>query len=396
VFPKKKVIGWLSWLARKMRENSQSVFLVEGFQPSWLGIKANQAAYGTTVALGLGLIPELIFVLLGRVNGQPMFWVLGLFCWLSIVIGVGLGCWSDSPVKNGVLSGSIGGLIAALTLGPIAAVFGKPDSALPGALICALIFGIICGLIGGLGTGSLSHIASVETISWNWNHFCKRTVPGLIFGLFAGLTFWLVTLIVWISTRNMRETLNIFPWLIGWVIFSVIGGVFCGFISGLIGGFIDTVRAAKASPNEGIKLSRKNSLTIFLVTWLTVAVPAGVIGGLISWLARIRLFGFVGTFSIGARDIMVGLLVGLITGLTVGLIASLNRGGSAVIKHYALRLILWRNGYTPFNFIGFLDHCDKLILLKKVGGGYIFIHRMLLDYFADLPTTEKSSKAKRG
>ena len=29
VFPKEKIIGWLSWLARKMREHSQSVFLVE-------------------------------------------------------------------------------------------------------------------------------------------------------------------------------------------------------------------------------------------------------------------------------------------------------------------------------------------------------------------------------
>jgi hypothetical protein len=82
---------------------------------------------------------------------------------------------------------------------------------------------------------------------------------------------------------------------------------------------------------------------------------------------------------------MVGLLVGLITGLTVGLIASLNRGGSAVVKHYALRLILWRKGHTPLNFVKLLDHCARLILLKKVGGGYIFIHRMLLEYFADLP-----------
>jgi hypothetical protein len=63
---------------------------------------------------------------------------------------------------------------------------------------------------------------------------------------------------------------------------------------------------------------------------------------------------------------------------------------------YALRLILWLNAYTPLNFIKFLDHCAKLILLKKVGGGYIFIHRMLLEYFADLPTIEKSGKTKRG
>src|ERR1700751_237185 len=69
-----------------------------------------------------------------------------------------------------------------------------------------------------------------------------------------------------------------------------------------------------------------------------------------------------------------------------GLIVGLNRGGSAVIKHYALRLVLWRKGYTPFRFIKFLDHCAKLIFLKKVGGGYIFIHRMLLEYFAELDT----------
>jgi hypothetical protein len=76
----------------------------------------------------------------------------------------------------------------------------------------------------------------------------------------------------------------------------------------------------------------------------------------------------------------------------IGLIVGLNRGGSAVIKHYALRLTLWLNGYTPFKFVNFLNHCARLILLKKVGGGYIFIHRMLLEYFADL--TPNSTKAE--
>ena len=79
----------------------------------------------------------------------------------------------------------------------------------------------------------------------------------------------------------------------------------------------------------------------------------------------------------------IGLKVWLVAGLIAGSLAGLERGGSAVIKHYALRLILWLNGYTPFKFIKFLDQCAKLILLKKVGGGYIFIHRMLLEYFAD-------------
>jgi hypothetical protein len=61
VFPKEKTIGWLSWLAGKMREHSQSVFLVEGLQPSWLGTRAQRVVYGTIVALSLGLIFGSIF-----------------------------------------------------------------------------------------------------------------------------------------------------------------------------------------------------------------------------------------------------------------------------------------------------------------------------------------------
>src|SRR4029077_12004087 len=49
VFPKEKIIGWLSWLAEKIREHSQSVFLVEGLQPSWLGTGAKRVAYGIIV-----------------------------------------------------------------------------------------------------------------------------------------------------------------------------------------------------------------------------------------------------------------------------------------------------------------------------------------------------------
>ena len=75
VFPKEKIIGWLSWLARKMREHSQSVFLVEGLQPSWLGTRAQRGAYGTVVALSLGLIFGLIF---GLIVGLSVGLIFGL------------------------------------------------------------------------------------------------------------------------------------------------------------------------------------------------------------------------------------------------------------------------------------------------------------------------------
>jgi hypothetical protein len=46
--------------------------------------------------------------------------------------------------------------------------------------------------------------------------------------------------------------------------------------------------------------------------------------------------------------------------------------------------VLWGNGYAPLNYVRFLDYAAERVLLRKVGGGYIFVHRMLLEYFASL------------
>jgi hypothetical protein len=41
----------------------------------------------------------------------------------------------------------------------------------------------------------------------------------------------------------------------------------------------------------------------------------------------------------------------------------------------------------PWNYSRFLDYAAEHILLRKVGGGYLFVHRLLLEYFASLDTT---------
>jgi hypothetical protein len=77
----------------------------------------------------------------------------------------------------------------------------------------------------------------------------------------------------------------------------------------------------------------------------------------------------------------------------VALYFALIYGGVDVINHYVLRLIVHRNGYAPKKLHRFLDHCTKLIFLRKVGGGYIFIHRLLLEHFAAM--WEGGEKDKR-
>jgi len=106
----------------------------------------------------------------------------------------------------------------------------------------------------------------------------------------------------------------------------------------------------------------------------------GLLGGLVFGL----LVGLVGGLHYGlVFGLVVGLLFGPISGLSIGL----SNGGAASIQHAVLRTFLWRAGYTPWNYSRFLDHAAERILLRKVGGGYIFLHRLLLDYFAARETT---------
>ena len=61
-------------------------------------------------------------------------------------------------------------------------------------------------------------------------------------------------------------------------------------------------------------------------------------------------------------------------------------GWDACVRHVVLRMLFRRADSLPRNYTHFLDYAAERILLRKVGGGYIFIHRLLLDYFAALET----------
>lgn len=70
-------------------------------------------------------------------------------------------------------------------------------------------------------------------------------------------------------------------------------------------------------------------------------------------------------------------------GLLGGLGAN-ESSGVVCIQHYTLRLMLYRKNYIPLDYVSFLDYASDRIFLQKVGGGYIFVHRMLREHFADM------------
>ncbi len=121
-----------------------------------------------------------------------------------------------------------------------------------------------------------------------------------------------------------------------------------------------------------------------LISGLISGLSVGLIGGLIFELIGERLrVGLIDGLIIG---LIGGLFFGLFFGLKmgIGLIFWLIFGGLVVIQHFALRFVLHRKGLLPWKLVPFLDYSSERIFLRKVGGGYVFVHRMLMDYFASL------------
>lgn len=152
---------------------------------------------------------------------------------------------------------------------------------------------------------------------------------------------------------------------LAWALLVGLGGL-------LFGGLEGSFQTAKARPNQGIRLSLKNSLILGLV-----GVGIGTI--------------FMGSLMFLLQANRRVLLANSLLGIFCGTLAFLWYGGFDVVKHYCLRLILWQTNAAPWNYAAFLDYATERIFLRKVGGGYIFIHRLLLEYFA---TSANSHKAK--
>jgi hypothetical protein len=130
--------------------------------------------------------------------------------------------------------------------------------------------------------------------------------------------------------------------------------------------------------NEGIRLSARNALI--------AACFFGSVGGVASGFVCGIAFGWVGQL----RDWpILGTGLAIVCGCIFALQAGILNGGIACIEHYTLRLYLWRAGSLPWKYSRFLDFADEHLLLRKLGGGYMFSHRLLLDYFASLSSPSR-------
>ena len=192
----------------------------------------------------------------------------------------------------------------------------------------------------------ISGVGKIQVIAWSWDNMKNNYRAALRDFAIVVLIFFIISIFAMILGIKAEK---------GWLVplAGLIGGIIFGTIAGLIklifAGLESQVSEATNKPNEGIKTTFRIAIT----------------GGL-----------FIGA--------TIGLIMGLAYGLLLTFLFSLFFGGILVLRHYALRFLIYNRGYGPWNYAKFLDYCaEELQFLQKVGGGYMFIHRYLLEYFAE-------------
>ncbi|GIK44083.1 MAG: hypothetical protein BroJett011_79160 [Chloroflexota bacterium] len=391
-YPDEQTKGQLAWLAQQMSRHNQAIFLIEQLQPSWLASRRWSWVYALSSRLiGMLIAGQMWGLLMGvsaarllKVNNTLMpglegwlifgvvFGLIGGLFW-GLIDGVRFqrsGQYSilqRSPTRwQQVLNVGVVGLILGLVAGLISGLFAGLWFGLWSVMLGMLLTGLFVGLRGS--RQSLTQdIQTVEALRWSWQRGLKSVpfgfIGGAIFGLSAGLIFELHQELLDSLQRGLVAE------LIGERLFVLGVGLFYGLygaiVSAMFGGLRSQIVKTKTVPNQGIRLSLRNALLAGPVFGLII----GLVGGLLLGL----LFG-----------VRNGVDVGLAWGLLMGTLAFAWYGGLDVIQHYTLRLILRFQGRIPRHYAHFLDYAAERIFLQKVGGGYIFIHRLLLEHFASL------------
>ncbi|NEQ34270.1 MAG: NACHT domain-containing protein [Leptolyngbya sp. SIO4C5] len=328
-YSREETLRWLVWLAQQMVRQSQSIFLIEDMQPVLLTKPSQRKLYRTLSVLGIGLLLGLAGGSIHGIDaaishpGEADLWHrLSDGLWEMLIIGLS--------------SGSILGLIVGLYPETIQTVetLRFSERGLQQALIQGIKIGIFCGIVGGLIYGFLVGLV------WGWG-----PAAGLLDGFLTGLIF----------------------------------GIALGLTSKLKGPEIEQTFI----PNQGIWRSLRNTIISVVIGGLLGTCLGGLIYGLVIYELLGQLIGSLSYFKFASllREVAYGGVIGLAGGILGGFIGG---GGPACVKHLMLRLILWRNRCIPWNYARFLDYASDRLFLQKVGGGYIFIHRMLLEHFAQM------------
>ncbi len=356
--------------------------------------------------------------------------IIGFICWVLLILFPRLSFQHSSPQAPRVVA-YLYSLLSTLhiqraLLGAVALGLGYglstglSDGAIYGpstGLNFLLSYGCVIFPISLIVEKNRGEVGLTERLRWNWSRFfhslrslehCVASgalaiglllIVGLSYGITTGLGIPLSNTLGFRLSYGLSDGLSSEPGsglgigLTNGLTMGLIVGAGIGLAYWLGLGLFQSIAQEqiedqdRQSLNQGVRRSAVNSTIIGLLS-------AGIIGG----------FGFMGYWL--SYWLNEGLSKGLNEGLDKGLGYALSSvwlfaisgglfgwaisGGWGVLRHFALRRLLYRRHVFPWHAQAFLDNATACILLQRVGGGYSFIHRLLLEYFANLDEEEQA------
>lgn len=362
-----QLIHQLRFLARQNVQRTQPMFLIERLQPDWLPHVAQRRMFTILVFLALCIPASMLF---GIGSGLPITLgthSLGVGSISGLMIGIACSLTLWLAVSNTGQPSWVGGLLVG---GLFGWAFGLSSGMSFGANV-GIKTGLAVAIITSLAVSVFSFwqsqapqqrdrtvIAVAERLHWSWQQGRVGTLIGFPAGSVFGAVLW------FLSPTTLDRPLGI--------ALSTAFGLIASITLGLIAGLMSERVESTIHPNQGIINSIRNAVTIGLI----ITGACGLI------------LGIAVTIGWGAMpfDTQNALAIGVTTGLCIGAgfgfaLASLF-GGYAGIQHYLLRILLSTNRIVPFNIMLLLENAANRILIRRVGGGYIFIHRLLMEHFA--------------
>ncbi|WP_420642133.1 NACHT domain-containing protein [Candidatus Leptofilum sp.] len=227
---------------------------------------------------------------------------------------------------------------------------------------------LLAGLGVGLLTGSLLagfrlllvwarvswfRIETVETLNWRW-------LRGLVGGGLGAAGGAVLGSLLWLAGRSWELS----P---AWILLLAL----LGFVSQFVAHAVERDETKmRTVPGQGFVRSAQNGRLVGALTGVGTAVMLGLgwlVSNLLNWSLSWQTFLL---FALGAT-------------LYLGISAGLAYGGLAAWQQRQLSRVLAENQLIPEDFLPFLDYAAERNLLRKVGGGYMFVHLLLLDYFRE-------------
>jgi hypothetical protein len=398
-FPRERTLHWLGWLASALPRRSQSVFYLERLQPEWLPARAHRGWYALLDRAGFGLLFGVLGGWIGWLLSQQVVRALanhpagpqvtggqfavhyGLAVFLVSATGIALmgGRQAETPsvrrrVRSALSSFMLGALIGGTVFGVVYGVNFEHGLAFRRQFLRAfwmygLLIGALYALLGGLAGGAALPPRRV-ILAESLRRSAWRTTVSVAIGAFIGLLGWAVYRSLRPSSEEAGQqalaALLVGP--AGALLGSVVIGVLFGVVFGLSGGEVPD--QSTMTPNQSIHRSARRATKVGLTTGIVVGALGGVGYGL----------------SQGAGNVQSGLLYGLGVGMVFAVAGALVSGGYACLSHLTMRVVLWRADALPLDATRFLDYAAERIFLRKAGGGYLFVNRLLQEHLASQET----------